>query len=250
MPALADAKPPGPSSPGPSSPGRFSSGPSLSDSGRWRDLGLRTASAAVLLPAVLGGLWAGGIVWIALLAVAYGVMMFEWQAMAARRPAPFQWGAGIAWILPASVALIWLRGHDAGGFGNVLFLLCVVWASDIGAYVVGRLVGGAKLAPSISPGKTRWGAVGGLGAAIGAGLVAAWLGDGAFVTAAIIAAGLGIASQAGDLLESAVKRHFGVKDSGNLIPGHGGLLDRVDAVLTTAPVAAALVAWRGVALWR
>jgi phosphatidate cytidylyltransferase len=116
--------------------------------------------------------------------------------------------------------------------------------------MVGRLVGGAKLAPSISPGKTRSGAVGGLVSVVLVGAIAAWLGGGAVGSACLIAAGLGVVAQAGDLLESAVKRHFGVKDSGDLIPGHGGLLDRLDAVLTAAPVAAGVILWRGVELWR
>lgn len=218
--------------------------------GRWRDLAVRGASAAVLLPLVLGCLWIGGWLWSAIMILAGLLMMREWRAMARGMPVVPSFFLGLAWILPALIGLEWLRGHDPGGFGNVLFLLCVVWASDIGAYMVGRLVGGAKLAPAISPGKTRSGALGGLAAAIAVGLAAAALGDGAFGSAALIACVLGIISQAGDLLESAVKRHFGVKDSGSLIPGHGGLLDRLDAVLTVAPVAAIIVALRGVELWR
>jgi phosphatidate cytidylyltransferase len=215
--------------------------------GRWRDLGVRAASAVILLPVALLCLWQGGLAWIVLVMLAYGLMLAEWQAMAALRPPRWPLAAGLAWTLPGASALVWLRGR---GMGDVLFLLCVVWASDIGAYMVGRLVGGAKLAPSISPGKTRSGAIGGLAAAVLVGLIAAWRGEGAFGLAAATAAGLGVIAQAGDLLESAVKRHFGVKDSGTLIPGHGGLLDRLDAVLTVAPVAALVVAWRGMELWR
>ena len=218
--------------------------------GRWRDLAVRGASAAVLLPVALGCLWIGGWLWSAVVILGGLLMMREWRAMAQAMPAMPRFFLGLAWILPAVIGLEWLRGHEPGGFGNGLFLLCVVWASDSGAYMVGRLVGGPKLAPAISPGKTRSGALGGLVAAIAVGLAAAALGGGAFGSAALIACVLGIISQAGDLLESAVKRHFGVKDSGNLIPGHGGLLDRLDAVLTVAPVAAIIVAMRGVELWR
>ncbi len=218
--------------------------------GRWRDLGVRAASAAVLLPVALGALWWGGEVWHGLTVVAGLLMMREWSAMTRGRALAWSLPVGLVWILPAVVALAWLRNREPGGAQTILFVFCVVWASDIGAYMVGRLVGGPKLAPSISPGKTRSGAVGGLGAVVLVGLVAAWLGGGSYGTAAMVAAGLGVAAQAGDLLESAVKRHFGVKDSGNLIPGHGGLLDRLDAVLTAAPLAWALVAWRGVELWR
>jgi phosphatidate cytidylyltransferase len=116
--------------------------------------------------------------------------------------------------------------------------------------MVGRLVGGPKLAPAVSPGKTWSGACGGLVAAALVGVAAAKLAGGAPRAALISAAALGVVAQAGDLLESALKRHFGVKDSGHLIPGHGGLLDRLDAVLLAAPAAALLSAIRGVELWR
>ena len=151
-------------------------------------------------------------------------------------------------------ALVWLRDDPAVGGINIVFILAIVWGSDIGAYMTGRVFGGPRLAPAISPGKTWSGAAGGLMAAILAGLGAAfWSGMAVSVPrVAMIAGGLGIFSQGGDLLESAIKRHFGVKDSSQLIPGHGGLLDRLDALLIVAQVAAvlALVVGRGVVLWR
>ncbi len=129
-------------------------------------------------------------------------------------------------------------------------MLLVVWASDIGAYVAGRAFGGRRLAPAISPGKTWSGAAGGLLAAALAGLALGASG-GRLGGAVLVAVVLGIASQAGDLLESAIKRGFGVKDSGSLIPGHGGLFDRLDGLLAAAPVAAvlAMLAGRGVVFW-
>ena len=134
----------------------------------------------------------------------------------------------------------------ARGAGVVLFLLAVVWSSDVGAYVTGRLFGGPRLAPSISPGKTWSGAAGGLASAVLVGAAAAGLGWG-HVGLVMLAAGvLGIAAQIGDLLESAVKRHFGVKDSGRLIPGHGGLLDRLDGLMAASLVAGA---WLWTAAW-
>ena len=166
---------------------------------------------------------------------------------------PWAQAFGFLYLGPAAVALPWLRERPAG-LGDILFLLCVVWASDIGAYMAGRMIGGPKLAPAISPGKTRSGAIGGLIAASLAGLAVA-----SFVSAhppvgrvLLLAAPLGILAQAGDLLESACKRHFGVKDSGHVIPGHGGVLDRLDAVLSVAPAAAilALLAGQGEFLWR
>ena len=152
----------------------------------------------------------------------------------------------------ATLALLWLRADPAVGLGNVLFVMLVVWASDIGAYMVGRLIGGPKLAPSISPGKTRSGAVGGLVSAMLIGLIAAEMTNGGAPLRAALEAGLlGIASQSGDLLESAIKRRAGVKDSGWILPGHGGLLDRLDGLLTAAPLAAimALAAGQGMYLW-
>ncbi|WP_419898017.1 phosphatidate cytidylyltransferase [Roseomonas sp. USHLN139] len=171
-------------------------------------------------------------------------------------PPPASWLAlGVLYIGLAGIALIELRHDNDAGRGNVFFLIFVVWASDIGAYIVGRLVGGPKLAPSISPGKTRSGAVGGLLSSMLVGWLAAdWLvpGNPAVLKVLAVAALLGIATQLGDLLESAVKRHFGVKDSSMLIPGHGGVLDRLDGLLAAAPVAAllAFAVGYGVPLWR
>ena len=160
---------------------------------------------------------------------------------------------GIPYLGLAMVALAWLRGDGEAGRNNVLFLLLVVWASDIGAYAAGRLFGGPKLAPRISPSKTWSGAAGGLAVAMAVGAAAALAVHGGAVLHILpVAAGISVAAQLGDLLESALKRHYGVKDSGRLIPGHGGLLDRLDGLLTAAPVAALLAATlgRGVELWR
>ncbi|WP_431281202.1 phosphatidate cytidylyltransferase [Humitalea sp. 24SJ18S-53] len=161
--------------------------------------------------------------------------------------------AGVLYIGLAGLALIELRHDNDAGLANVLFLFAVVWASDSGAYIAGRLIGGPKLAPAISPGKTWAGSVGGLVASMLAGLaVAAAMAPGPIGRVIAVAAILGVATQAGDLLESAIKRHFHVKDTSSLIPGHGGLLDRLDGVLAAAPVAALLALWvgYGVPLWK
>ena len=163
-------------------------------------------------------------------------------------------GLAALYIGVPMLCLAAMRGPDAVGRANVLFVVAIVWASDIGAYLTGRLVGGPKLAPAISPGKTRSGAVGGLVAAMLAGeAVVMALGGGLSVHAAVAAVVLGVASQAGDLLESWIKRHFGVKDSGWLIPGHGGLLDRLDGMLAAAVAATLLMNTgmfgRGGVLW-
>jgi phosphatidate cytidylyltransferase len=167
---------------------------------------------------------------------------------------PVSLAAGIGYVGLACIAMIWLRHDGDVGRWNVLFLVLVVWATDVGAYLSGRLIGGPRLAPSISPSKTWAGALGGLAMAIVFGsLVAHGMGGHAGVwRVALVAAALGAVAQSGDLLESLIKRRFGVKDSGRVIPGHGGLLDRLDGVLAAAPAAAllALALGRGVVLWR
>ncbi len=221
----------------------------------WRDLRLRVASAVVIAPIALAALWFGGLAWDALIVTAAIGMAVEWTAMCRTRRISVVavMAAGVCYLGPALLALVWMRHDAAVGRANVMFIVLVVWASDIAAYLAGRLIGGPRLAPMISPGKTWSGAVGGLGGAALVGIVAAIsVAEAGFLHAALVAMGLGIASQIGDLLESALKRHFGVKDSGRLIPGHGGLLDRLDGLLVAAPVAAILVLalGRGIMLWQ
>jgi phosphatidate cytidylyltransferase len=215
---------------------------------RWGDLRLRVLSAAVLAPSALFCLWTGGWLWTALVAAGTIGMFAEWIAMCRGKPAWLR-AAGVPYVGLAAAALVWLRFDPAVGRMNVLFVVLMVWASDIGAYLVGRFAGGPKLAPSISPGKTWSGAIGGMATAI---LVGAALASGSLARVALVAAGLSVVSQLGDLLESALKRRFGVKDSGRLIPGHGGLLDRLDGMLTAAPAAAllAMALGRGIYLWQ
>jgi phosphatidate cytidylyltransferase len=139
------------------------------------------------------------------------------------------------------LAMVWLRNDPVGGLSHVLWLLLVVWATDVCAYLVGRSVGGPKLAPRISPGKTWSGLFGGVaGAGLLGGLAPLAAGGGSW-RAAALGAVLAVVAQAGDLFESALKRRAGVKDSGHLIPGHGGLLDRIDGLVFAAPVFAGVV---------
>ncbi|MCG7363395.1 phosphatidate cytidylyltransferase [Roseomonas sp. ACRSG] len=179
-----------------------------------------------------------------------------WMQRRDGRPAPVGWLAfGVLYIGIAGISLITLRHDSEAGRDNVLFLIAVVWASDIGAYMFGRMLGGPKLAPAISPGKTWSGASGGLVCTMVFGaLVAAWATPypDDMLKAAGIAAILGVATQLGDLFESYFKRRFGVKDSSALIPGHGGLLDRLDGLIAAAPLAALLAFFMGygVVLWR
>lgn len=162
--------------------------------------------------------------------------------------------AGLAYLGLGTISLLRLR-HEPSGLADVLLVVLVVWGCDIGAYLSGRLIGGRKLAPRLSPGKTWSGAAGGLacgtlaGVAVAAGFHATLPG---LAAAAGISAALSLVAQAGDLLESAIKRHFGKKDSGSLIPGHGGLFDRFDGLIAAAPAACLLsmAAVPGQAIWR
>jgi phosphatidate cytidylyltransferase len=190
-----------------------------------------------------------------LVAGAAGTWWVSAPPAAGRRTAPAAWlGFGVVYIGLAGVALIHLRGDFSAGRANVIFLFVVVWASDIGAYLAGRRFGGPKLAAAISPNKTWSGAAGGLLSSVTCGVLAAYVmaGPHGLGQAALVAAPLGLLTQAGDLFESWIKRRFHVKDTSSLIPGHGGLLDRLDGVLAAAPAAALLGTLLGAGhlLWR
>lgn len=143
-------------------------------------------------------------------------------------------------VLPL-VSMLWLRFDPEYGRVVIFWLLGVVWATDTFAYFAGRAIGGPKLTPRFSPNKTWAGLVGGMfGAALVGASAAIWLTLGSPLRLAFISALVAVVAQAGDIAESALKRRAGVKDSGKLIPGHGGILDRVDG-LVTAAVGAALL---------
>jgi len=151
----------------------------------------------------------------------------------------------IIWPSIFLITATFIRQSDEG-LATAVWLCVVVWGTDIGAYLVGRAIGGARLAPRLSPGKTWSGAIGGLLAATIAGGLLGWgssaLGwtgsDAAIGLLCVFALIFSVISQTGDLLESALKRHFGAKDSGTLIPGHGGVLDRLDSLSVATPVLA------------
>jgi phosphatidate cytidylyltransferase len=149
--------------------------------------------------------------------------------------------AGLIYAAALMIAPVVLRQDAALGFAAILFLFTVVWLTDIAAYIAGRTTGGPKLLPRVSPNKTWSGAIGGtLAGVIGGVLVAKQFGIANLAVIGTVALTLSIVAQAGDLLESAIKRQFGAKDASGLIPGHGGVMDRLDGFLT-ATVAAALI---------
>jgi phosphatidate cytidylyltransferase len=164
-------------------------------------------------------------------------------------------GCGILWIAVPSMALIWLAldPDPRVGRSTVLWILAVVWATDIGAYAAGRTFGGPRLAPRLSPNKTWSGLIGGVAcAAVVGGIVALFVNSTIVVTILALSGVLAVVAQIGDLAESMAKRHFGVKDSSGLIPGHGGLLDRFDGMLAVIPAVALLSLFGGgsVLTWR
>lgn len=161
-------------------------------------------------------------------------------------------GCGLPYIVVPAAALLWISSAPQGRL-TLLWLLVVVWATDIGGYAAGKLIGGPRLAPRISPGKTWAGFAGATVLAAGAGAAfVVVVPDVSALRLVLAAVGLSLAAQGGDLLESAVKRHFALKDSGTIIPGHGGVLDRLDGLLAAAPLLAVLTAVSGNPgfLWR
>jgi phosphatidate cytidylyltransferase len=177
----------------------------------------------------------------ALIVLALGV-----AAVAFRSSAPRSWPiGGFLYAATAQVSSILVRLDHGQGFTALVFILLVVWCTDIGGYFAGRSIGGPKLWPRVSPNKTWAGAAGGfiLSLIVAAGFAAS--GVGKMGPLLIMASALSVASQLGDLLESAVKRRFGVKDSSHIIPCHGGLMDRLDGYVAAVALAAILGILRG-----
>jgi phosphatidate cytidylyltransferase len=201
----------------------------------------RVVGVAALIAAALAA--GAGEIYAASMALAAGV------AAVAAACAPDRRGWGAAGVVYAGIVLIApmvLRRDPEFGLLAMLFLFAVVWSTDILGYFVGRTVGGPRLAQRISPKKTWSGACGGALGALAAGIAVVYIaGDTALLPAACVAFVLSIASQAGDLFESAVKRRFGVKDASHVIPGHGGLMDRLDGFIAASGVAALVGIMRG-----
>jgi phosphatidate cytidylyltransferase len=260
---------------------------SAAPTSKWSDLGVRSLSALVLIPAVLLDIYMGGI-WFELFMAFLGLLMaHEWTNIVHQRSStqfalsaaavlcaaflPKEIGVlatvaivsgitaiglaanafndraknvfayvGVPYVALPVLALVLLRSHNEWGVHAIMWVMLVVWATDTFAYFAGRMFGGPKLAPILSPKKTWSGLIGGMfGAALISSIYASfnlpgWLG------LALVAAALAAIAQLGDIFESALKRTYAVKDSGYLIPGHGGVLDRVDGLVAAGLVAAVI----------
>ena len=254
-----------------------------------RNLVMRIAVAAVLIPFAVATAWAGGWLWSTLVTLAAIGLFVEWlaivglagvtrvmvpgvaalavagiclavnrldaalvvlgvglAAVAAIAPERRNWtAAGFLYAAAAQIASVLLRLDPVKGFAALMFVLLIVWVTDSGGYFAGRGIGGPKLWPRVSPKKTWAGAIGGLAAslAVAAGFVMFDLGR--MGPLLLISGALSAVSQLGDLFGSAVKRRFGVKDSSHIIPGHGGLMDRLDGFVAAVVVAAVFGFLRG-----
>jgi phosphatidate cytidylyltransferase len=198
------------------------------------ELGIRTLTGAILIAAALIGAAVGGTVFAVLVAAVATAMFYEWTRITRGWGIPWYMAGFFYAVLPA-LALLWVR--ERGGLDLLIWVFIVTWSTDIGAYFAGRKFGKRKLAPSISPKKTVEGLYGGIAAA--AVLGGAWVLAMGLAKPLLIAAPLfAIAAQGGDLFESALKRRARVKDSSNFLPGHGGVLDRLDGLVPVAVLTA------------
>jgi phosphatidate cytidylyltransferase len=196
--------------------------------------------------------WPGVFPWIALLGAAWWCVAALWLARMEFARAPtrgnrlLKLAIGSLLVIPAWCAVALLHNDGPHGPWWAFYALLLVWAADSGAWFFGSRIGGRKLAPSISPGKTWAGFWGGLATVLVVAACAvpvfglAWNQAPALILASVLA---GLASVVGDLFESIIKRHAGAKDSGHLVPGHGGVLDRIDSVVAALPVFAIAKAW-------
>jgi phosphatidate cytidylyltransferase len=221
------------------------SGAAASGNSALRNFTLRVASAAVLAPIALVSTYVGGWLFVIFCAIAAVAILWEWTSLVVSARdrqsagATLLWGtAGLVYAGTTFASPVLLRRDPLWGLTALLFLFAIVWATDILAYLVGRAVGGPLLWPRLSPNKTWAGAIGGSAGGVAAGTLVAYASVGTSpVAAGVLALILSVVAQAGDLFESGVKRHFGVKDASNLIPGHGGVMDRLDGFLFAATVA-------------
>jgi len=202
------------------------------------ELAVRTITGILLIAAALGAAYVGWNVLALLVATIATLMFYEWTRIVRG------WGAtwyvsGFFYALLPALALLWIRERDHHGLALLVWTFVVTWSTDIGAYFAGRRFGNRKLAPAISPNKTVEGLYGGILAASLLG--GAWaLATGLGIALLLLAPLFAVAAQGGDLFESGMKRRAGVKDSGAWLPGHGGVLDRLDGLVPVAVLTAAV----------
>jgi phosphatidate cytidylyltransferase len=201
------------------------------------ELVVRSITGIVLIAAALLAAVHGGNLLALLVAAIATAMFYEWTRIV-RGWGPVWYMAGFFYALLPALALLWIRERDSHGLELLIWVFIVTWSTDIGAYFAGRSFGRHKLAPSISPNKTIEGLLGGMAAATLIG--SAWalsnrLGGALLAFPPFFA----VAAQIGDLFESGMKRRAGVKDSGTWLPGHGGVLDRLDGLVPVAVLTAA-----------
>lgn len=200
----------------------------------------RTLAAMAMIALALVAAVLGGYVFAVFVAGAATMMYFEWSRLVRGWGASWL-AAGFLYALVPSLAVLWIREVPYVGLSMIVWVFVVVWSTDVGAFFAGRAIGGPKLAPSISPNKTVAGLVGGMASAGLAGW--AWADFSALPPLFLwLGAPLAAAAQAGDLFESWLKRRAKAKDSGTWLPGHGGLLDRVDGLVAVAPLTALIFA--------
>ena len=204
---------------------------------------IRSFSAIIMATFVLSAIWIGSPYFEALIGLIGCLAINEWYRLVLvnrpKFPNGFYMFFGALYILTPCLILVWLRNNDLHGLYFILWFFAIIWSTDIGAYLFGKTIGGAKLAPKISPNKTWAGFFGGIVSAVIISLLVYYF---VHPVSTLIPLVLGcvvisVVGQIGDLIESWCKRRLGVKDSGDLIPGHGGILDRVDSILLSAPIA-------------
>ncbi len=195
----------------------------------------RLLTILVGAPLIIGILYMGGILFYIFLMIGMALSFYEWFSMAKKARKPILLVACGTFYIFAGFASIWALREMSAGFSLVLLLFLAVWASDILAYILGKTFKGPKMSPTISPNKT-W--AGYIGALLGAFIpfVSAYPELELIPVLLVFSIIVGVVGQSGDLMVSALKRHVGVKDTGSLFPGHGGILDRIDALLLVAPV--------------
>ena len=203
------------------------------------ELAIRTLTGIAMMVLALAATILGGYSFAVLAAAAATAVFYEWTRMV-RGWGPAWYIGGFVYALISALALLWIRDRADNGIAQVLWVFIIVWSTDIGAYFAGKAIGGPKLAPAISPGKTWAGFYGGVAAAtiLGAGWT---LFTSLHLVDLLLAPLFAVAAQGGDLFESWMKRQAGIKDSGTWLPGHGGVFDRLDGLLPVAILTAIAV---------